>query len=656
MPDRIERSDQFDVVVERIRAGESVLVPTPTAGGTGVPLVTPGRAAMVVAVIAAFTLVLTVVPPVRAMWSELKITPARPRAGSELALEYRATDLLNADSRLTVRARVRTPRDGRTARTVELGTLTRDGDGLFRGVVSLADSVVYAVLAIESEDGARLDVNGERWEVLVHGADDRPLVTALLQRRLDASQRDVRIERDVASQLVALYPERPEGWDAMWIGEATRLGNAAVDSLSAYHRAHYLPGLDSALRADPAPDVLALGSMVFYTSRLRDSVAMQRWKVELYRRYPGHGFALMWRTFDLDAVNRGDAAARMRAYERMWVEVGPTSSQLTLNALQLAARLEDAELVRRWGERMERTDSSFTDLVASTMARFPELRRHAVERMQSQVEAALDVEPVGRPLRYTTAEYRQHRAREAGALLSRIGVLLLAEGDTIAALRALSQASAGGWDPQRFQSLGEIHLGLGDTARATAAFARVAVDPFTPQPLADTVRARLETVTSPAWDAARADARTAMLEGTWSESTRRRPGLTRLRLLGADGRSMEHELRGTVTFLAFWSRYCPYSVEQLADVARVAAQLESRGVRVLIVTDESEPDSVTAYLRGRGVGFATWLDIERDAHNAFDNRATPAYFVLDREGTVRFTGHSPAAVPRQVEALLSTNR
>jgi hypothetical protein len=65
---------------------------------------------------------------------------------------------------------------------------------------------------------------------------------------------------------------------------------------------------------------------------------------------------------------------------------------------------------------------------------------------------------------------------------------------------------------------------------------------------------------------------------------------------------------------------------------------------------------VTAYLRGRGVGFATWLDIERDAHNAFDNRATPAYFVLDREGTVRFTGHSPAAVPRQVEALLSTNR
>jgi hypothetical protein len=72
---------------------------------------------------------------------------------------------------------------------------------------------------------------------------------------------------------------------------------------------------------------------------------------------------------------------------------------LTLNALQLAARLEAAELVRTWGERMERTDSSFTDLVASTMARFPELRRQAVERMQSQVEAALDVAPVGRPLR-----------------------------------------------------------------------------------------------------------------------------------------------------------------------------------------------------------------------------------------------------------------
>jgi hypothetical protein len=48
---------------------------------------------------------------------------------------------------------------------------------------------------------------------------------------------------------------------------------------------------------------------------------MQRWKIELYRRYPEHGFALMWRTFDLDAVNRGAAAARMRAYERMWVEV-----------------------------------------------------------------------------------------------------------------------------------------------------------------------------------------------------------------------------------------------------------------------------------------------------------------------------------------------
>lgn len=653
MPAQATPPGDFPDVLRRVRAGESIVLPVETGLPPRTPFITRRRAAVGVAAIAAVALILTAAPEARAMWSELAISPARPQTGSPITLEYRAAALLESETRLRVRARVRTAADARTARTVDLGTITRGQDGRFRGVVTLADSIVYAVLSIESEDGLRLDVNGERWEVLVHGADGRPLVTALLQRRFDASHRDTRIEREVADQLVALYPGRPEGWDALWIADAVKLGNAAVDSLRAFHRQHHLPALETALAADPNPDARALGAMVFYTSRLADSSAMQRWKSVLYERHPDHGFALMWRTFDLDEANRGDPGARLLAYERMWDDVGPASSQLTLNAMLLAGRLGDSELVRIWGERMERADSSFTEVVANTMARMPELRREAIARMRAQVQAALDTASVGRPLRYTVSEYRQLREQEAGALLSRIGVLLLAEGDTVEALHALRRAATGPWDAQRFRSLGEIHLSLGDTASALAEFSRAAVDPFMTSSLVDTLRARLETIAANEWDAARADASRTMIERTWGESIRRKPALDRVRLLGQDGKPHEHELNGTVTVIAFWSRYCPYSVEQINDLDRISSVLVTRGVRVLVVTDESDPGAVATYLRDRGAQFSTWLDIDRDAHNAFDNRGTPTYFVLDRDGILRFTGHSPAAVPRQVEALLA---
>jgi thiol-disulfide isomerase/thioredoxin len=105
------------------------------------------------------------------------------------------------------------------------------------------------------------------------------------------------------------------------------------------------------------------------------------------------------------------------------------------------------------------------------------------------------------------------------------------------------------------------------------------------------------------------------------------------------------------TLIAFWSRSCPPSVEQLKRLDTLAAQLKAQGVRVFAVTGDSSTAEVGRYVRDAGYSFPVFLDVDGDAARGFDNRATPRYYVLDALGRIRFDNHAPDDVIRQVAAL-----
>ncbi|HEX7091908.1 MAG TPA: redoxin domain-containing protein [Longimicrobiales bacterium] len=655
-------------VLARRARGERVVLPAAAPAGAGRARWVP-RAAAIAVVLAGALYVLGRTGELEAERSELHLVPAAPRMGEPIRVEYRATSRLADEPRLVLRARFRTPETApQEERYAVLGLLERTGDGTFAGTVRLPDSTVYAVLAVEDTLARFVDHHGERWEVLVHGADGRPLFDALYQRSSDVELRDTRLATETAEELTRLYPGRPDGWQRLLYEATSRAPRAAADSIRAEHRARYLPLVARSIEQADSPDVGLLASAVFYAEAANDTAAAARWKALLYERYPRHQATLQRRVFDLYEEYRSRPAELPGALERMYQEVG-ASGQLAFSAFNLAVQWGDGDAAARWAPRLIEAAPWWMwwmkARVARSLARFAAHRRLAAQYLRSEIEsyaavleqaaAAVHAGPTPnvfqRPLTQTAAEYSEALQLRLGELLTLHGTTLLELGDTAAALDTLSRAFDAGWDPERLRTIGELHLARGDTAAAARAFARVVVDPTT-SAAADSLRARLGAAGSgPAWEALLSDARAVMKQYVWDGAVDRAPLLPRLRLKDVDGRARVVELRqGTPMLVAFWSRYCPASFAQLDELARVASRLEAEGVPVVTLSTEG-PATLRQFMEGKGYRFPVFIDAERDAAAAFDTPALPTYFVLDDAGRIRFAHHDVSRVIRQVAAL-----
>ena len=137
----------------------------------------------------------------------------------------------------------------------------------------------------------------------------------------------------------------------------------------------------------------------------------------------------------------------------------------------------------------------------------------------------------------------------------------------------------------------------------------------------------------------------------WQRAVDRSPLLPRLRLERPDGGRETFELAtGKPMVIAFWSRYCPPSYAQLAEMDRTLQRLIAEDVPVLSITDE-DLAKVRPFLEQNGYGFPVYADPESDASRAFDRPGTPTYFVLDAEGRIRFESNHVSDVVRYVYAI-----
>lgn len=646
-------------VLARRERGERVILPAVPSAARRVRRI-PRVAAVAVLAFAMIGIVLVRARDAGAAQSELRIEPARPTAGATLAVTYTPTSRLAGETMVTLRARVYAMVPGPGVRVVTLGTLERDGAS-FSGEVALPDSVAYAVLAVEAGDASFVDHFAESWEVVVHDTAGRPIYQSLRARFSDVQGRDSRIAADVADRIAALYPERTFGLRTQFLTETRELPEAARDSAASAHREQHLPRLLDTLDA-MAADPYELATLVFYASEIGAPEAANRAKALLYERYPSHPSSLQRRTFDTSDAHRGRPEALLAAYDGMYDEYG-ASSQLAYSAFSLALRQRDTTALRRWGMRFIEVDSTFRPYVATQFARQPTLQPLAATLLRAEI-ARYDREPSApvdeawaewllaeRPLTQTRDEFLEARRLAAGTLLTTHGTTLLALGDTVAALDTLAIAFDAGWDPARFRTIGGLHLALGDTTAAATAVARLAADPATAA-ASDSMRLRLGAAgEGDRWQTLVAEARATMLREIANRAIDRMPLLPRLRVVSIDGESTPVELRSTgPTVVVFWSRYCPPSFAQLADLDGLSARLLADGVRVITITGEPR-ESAAAFVRKNGWTFPVYFDPEMDAHRAFDQPGTPTYFVLDHDGRIRFETHAIGEVVRFVHAV-----
>jgi len=106
------------------------------------------------------------------------------------------------------------------------------------------------------------------------------------------------------------------------------------------------------------------------------------------------------------------------------------------------------------------------------------------------------------------------------------------------------------------------------------------------------------------------------------------------------GRFSLSDGRGQIVVINFWSAECPWS--RRADVVLVYRQLtwKPKGVQIIgIVSNINEPQTEVHYeAENRGVNYPLLLDFDHKVADLYKAETTPHFFVLDRQGFVRYTG------------------
>ena len=644
---------------DRLARGEHVILPVEDRGRTTARWRPRAAAAALVAVGAALWFLWPAAPLTAGdSQGQLTFTPATPRAGETVQVIYRAPATLAGRDRVVLRARYRTSRDesyNDGMRQIVAAELARAPDGLFRTSLRLPDSVVYGAFAVEDADGRIVDSNGHRlWELLVHDRGGQPTFDALTQRENDLMGRNWEQGYETARQVAALYPDRIASWSNLLFYEKNVLGESHLDSALNAHRAR-LKAFHDRLAPRAALTADELGYMFWYALAVHDTVRESFWRSRLEREAPASPFAVQNRALAITARawKDKDSVRALADLDRLWDEAGPAHGNLLVMGWQTARRVADSAALVRWAEHWWQKDPRDSTFIADAFTKVPALREEGMRLLRLDLRGLETRNDARRALERTVEEQRVADAAKTREILVMLGDALVARGRTRAGLDTLTMAVREGWDIALFRRVALIQLSTGDTAGALRLLGLVAVDPATEAWSRDSVR-RITgaTVDSATWARLVQESRSEMRRRLLDLATRRRlPAEVRLEAAAGSTARLDTLMRGRVTVVAFWSRYCGPSKAELPALQRLATRLRKQGIAVVTITDERVSDDLRWFLTEQKLTFPVYADAWREASRAFSQWGTPSYFVVDADGVVRFQYRDLDRIPAEVAAL-----
>lgn len=135
------------------------------------------------------------------------------------------------------------------------------------------------------------------------------------------------------------------------------------------------------------------------------------------------------------------------------------------------------------------------------------------------------------------------------------------------------------------------------------------------------------------------------------------PALSAQRLERPHERIDLTELRGRVVYVDFWASWCVPCRLSMPMLDALYRKHSARGFIVLGVNKDASMPDAERFLKRVSVGFPLAFDGGDDIARAFDVKAMPSGYLVDRRGIVRkvhrgFTAATAAALEREVEELL----
>jgi peroxiredoxin len=594
--------------------------------------------------------------------ARLVVEPAAPVAGEPVSVRYRPGEPLAVD-RVVLRARLRTPRHDSYNlgfRQTTVAELRRGPGGEYVGEFRLPGDVVYAVFGVETPLADRADDNGGRpWELLVHGADGRPLYEALFQRFHDHMGRDKREVLSTARRATELYPDLPGGWSLLNAAESWSAGAAEQAEARERRRERSLRvAARIAARGDLTPDEVSEMAWV-----LSGTPEAAEWRDRLERDHPGHAAVIMSRMFEARSAHRDDPAGLLARLEELWAAAkaaGPPANvreegiraDLAASGVRAAAADGRDDLLERWADRFRMLAPA--DRQITTFLGTPRLREAGVEVARGEIARLRELRAEDRLLGQTLDEQRAAHLVAIGQLQGRIGQALVEAGRLEEGAAELRDAVVRVPATLYLRTLGDAELRLGDAAAALDAWARLAAHPATPAAFGDTSQARLGDAFNPTrWAEVRAAAHGELVRMTRERAVRRPLPPLELATRTGERRPFQELTDGArAAVVVFVSRHCGPSTQAMPRIQELARELARRDVVVLPVTQDPTGEDYPETLTAAGVDIPVWHDVTGDVSLAFNVWGTPQYYVIDRDGVIRYERTWLVSIPLELDALL----
>ncbi len=114
-----------------------------------------------------------------------------------------------------------------------------------------------------------------------------------------------------------------------------------------------------------------------------------------------------------------------------------------------------------------------------------------------------------------------------------------------------------------------------------------------------------------------------------------------LRTLDGQNRSLQQD-RGKVVLINFWATWCPPCIREMPSMQRLYDKFQPQGLEVVAISvDQGNPDSVRKFAEDLELNFPIVLDPEQVAKQAYEVRALPTSYLIDRKGRVVAVGMGP---------------
>ena len=594
----------------------------------------------------------------------LVFTPRLPPPGARVAVEYRPSTALAGETRVRLRSCFRTALTDTYdfVPAIAVAELVRGPDGQLHGAFRLPPAVVFASFAVETLDGDRIDDNrGALWEMLTRSPSGLPSYEALHQEAQARMLRSWEAAYATARLAARLYPKDLRSEHALLFFEQFVLGEHAKDSLLLVHKARFAKLHRELSRKQHLSDEL-MCTMFFSAMSFGDSVARDVWKTRLSEETPPGPCAIQNRIhYDISRRAQAQPASALAGYDSLWSDVADVPGALAhqgkvlpQSAFELAASAGDSSSLLRWADRLLRGTPDDSFYVAVTLARNPKLREAGLARMRDLVLAAEQSNDRLRPLGSTRQEDLMETRLRFGKRLAEYGRALLDAGNRVGAADTLELAASIGWSPALFRDAADAWLALGDTLRAVRLLALVSIDPSTE----DSVQRRIQELasrgtTAAQWRVYRDSAALEMRQRLTAEGTDRALASdVQLRDTTGISVTLRELLGGRPGVVVFWSAECGAALETTPRIQRLAVSLEASRVPVIVISEDPMTPARLEVLRERGGRFLVYYDAEREAQNGFENLGTPAFYVLDASGHIRFAdGPELGGIVRQLAVL-----